>query len=299
MSSVGGAAVRRAEAHDEWRAPWPGVLVPTARMADPMTVIAAALAYSGEQGVVTGWTAAWLHGVRAVDPLPVHVAVPYGHWLRRRPGLVVHNGRRLDDDRAEVDGLSVLPLDRVLADLLCRDRPQDAFAVLDEALVRAGEQRRESLRDLVRTRVTERSDPRGRTRAGRLLDMATGRVLSPAESRIQFRLVDLGFPAPEVNHPVLGVDGQVLFLLDHAWPEYRIAVEYDGHVAHAGREIPDAIRQRELERRGYLVIRVRAADMSDVTRIEQGLTDAFRARGFPLRRRPGVLQSRRHRERRG
>jgi hypothetical protein len=121
-------------------------------------------------------------------------------------------------------------------------------------------------------------------------------VFSPAESRMLFRLVDLGFPVPQVNLPVHDARGEVLFLLDHAWPEYRIAVEYDGHAAHLGREDEDAARQAELERRGFIVVRVRAADMGDLSRVERELDAAFRARGLALNRKIGTLQPRRHRQ---
>ncbi|MFR9806298.1 DUF559 domain-containing protein [Pseudonocardia sp. RS010] len=296
---IGRSAVHRAIRAGEWRASWPGVLVPTARSGDPLTIAAAALTFAGDSAVITGWTASWLHGCTAVDPLPVQVAVPYGHWLRSRPGLVVHNGLALEDDQVDVAGLPVLGLERVVADLLCRDRPHDAFAVLDQALAAAGEADRERRRAVIGEKIATRPDPRGRKRALVLLGLASGRALSPAESRMLFRLVDLGFPAPEANLPVRNAHGTVLFLLDHAWPEFRIALEYDGHAAHLGREEEDAARQAELERRGYIVIRVRAEDMRDVTRLEQELSAAFRARGLVLRRQPGSLQARRHRDRRG
>jgi hypothetical protein len=293
---IGRSAVQRAIGAGEWQASWPGVLVPSARSGDPLTVAAAALAYAGDRAVVTGWTASWLHGCTAVDPLPVHIAVPYGHWLRTRPGLVVRNGLFLEDDLVEVAGLPVLRLERVVADLLCRDRPQDAFAVLDQALAAASEEKRDRRRAAIAEKIRSRPDPRGRKRALVLLGLATGRALSAAESRMLYRLVDLGFPTPEANLPVRDAHGRVLFLLDHAWPEFRIALEYDGHAAHLGREDEDAARQTELERRGYIVIRVRADDLRDITRLEQELSAAFRARGLVLRRNPGNLQARRHRE---
>jgi hypothetical protein len=294
---LGYSAMRAALSSGELHAQWRGVLVPGTRAADPLTVAAAACSFAGRAAVISGWTATWLHGCTAVDPLPVHLTVPYGHWLRARPGLVAHNGLHLSDDTVEINGLPVLRLERVLADLLCRDRPQDALAVLDQALAAVGPPRREAFRQLVGDRIASRSDPRGRRRAARLLDLASGLALSPAESRMVFRLVDLGFPVPQVNVPVHDATGTLLFLLDHCWPEYRIALEYDGHAAHLGREDEDAARQVELERRGFIVVRVRAADMRDLSRVERELDGAFRARGLVLNRKIGTLQPRRHRER--
>ncbi|WP_181781238.1 hypothetical protein [Pseudonocardia pini] len=294
---IGERAARLAIEAGEWRVPWPGVLVPAARAVDPLALIGAATLFAGDDTVVCGRTAAWLYGCRATEPLPVHLAVPYGRKPRRYDGLVVHNGRDLSPDRAEHLDLPVLALDRVLADLLCRDHGPSAFAIYDEALGLAEDA--EALRAEVRHRIGTRVDRRGARRAGLLVELAGGRPRSPAESRLQFRIVDLGFPNPVLNHPLHDATGRLLFLLDLAWPGLRIALEYDGHVAHSGRESADADadRQRELERRGYIVIRVTAADMKDITRVEQELAAAFRLRGLPVRRTPGVLEARRHRDR--
>lgn len=295
VQEIGEKAARLAVEAGEWQAPWPGVLVPAGRSAEPLTVIGAATLFAGDAAVVTGRTAAWLHGCSAVDPLPVHLAVPYGHWLRARDGLVAHNGRLLHEDRVDVAELPVLALDRVLAELLCRDTAPLAFAVLDEAFGRAED--RESLRAEVRHRIDERTDRRGARRAAVLVEMASGRTRSPAESRLHFRIVDLGFPNPQLDLPIHDANGTLLFLLDLAWPGLRIAVEYDGHATHLGRDLADADRRRELERRGYIVIRATAEDQRDITRLEQELAAAFRARGLPLRRATGVLQARSHRDR--
>jgi hypothetical protein len=258
-------------------------------------VIGAATVFAGERALVVGRTAAWLHGCTTVDPLPVHLGVPYGHWLRARPELVAHNGRWLGEARTERSGLPVLSLDRVLADLLCRDHAPVGFVVFDEALGMADDSA--ELREAVRQRLADRRDRRGTTRATVLVDLASGRARSPAESRLHFRIVDLGFPNPELNLPIHDANGTLLFLLDLAWPGLRIALEYDGHAFHVGRDAEDAARQRELERRGYIVIRVTAEDMKDVTRLERELAAAFRARGLPLRRTTGVLQARHRRDR--
>jgi hypothetical protein len=295
VRSIGESAVNTAMSRGEWVSPWPGVLVEASRRADPLALVAGALVFAGEQAVVTGRTAAWLHGFTAVEPLPVHLAVPYGHWLRARDGLVAHNGRGLEDDQVLLHELPVLCAERVLADLLCRDRAEDAFAVLDQALQVADDP--EGLRERVRTRIAARADPRGRRRGVVLLNLGTGKALSPPESYLHLRLVDLGFPPPEINAEIADGVGRVLFLLDFAWTRYRIVVEYDGHVPHLGREWADAERQWELEKRGYIVIRATSADLRDVTRVQRELAEAFRRRGVPLRSQPGLVSARRHRER--
>lgn len=273
---------------------WRGVLVDATRLADPVTRASAAAHLAGIDATISGPTAARLQGCTAAEALPTHVLVPYGHWLRSRPGLVVHNGPDRDADRIDLDGLPVLALERVVTDLLCTAFPPDAFAVLDQCLALALDP--EATRKRIDERIACRTDPRGTRRAAAMLAVATGSALSPPESWATWHVVDLGFPPPQVNWPLRSPDGTTLFLLDLAWPEHRIVVEYDGWATHFGRETPDAERQVHLERRGWIVIRADVADLRDRTRLAADLDDAFRRRGVPLRRATGALRGRRHRE---
>jgi hypothetical protein len=293
----GAQEVRRMQEAGRWQAPWSGVLVDADRLTDPLARGSAALALAGSDAVLGGPTAAYVHGCRSVEPLPVHLVVPYGHWLRSRPGLDVHNGRFLDADRETRHGLAVLCLERVLSDMLCRARPSDALALVDEALAMIDPVRQEAYRAVIGRRLEQRRDPRGTRRAARILGVATGRAESPAESWFLWRIVDCGFPAPEVNWSLRGPDGREIRRLDYAWPEMRIAVEYNGYAVHKGREAEDADRINDLRRRGWIVIVVEAADLARPGGFEAALEQAFRRRGLDMSRRtPRALQGRRHRE---
>ena len=286
--------VRRALESGVVTALWAGVLVDPARTADPLTRASAAVHLAGIDGVLTGPTAAYLHGCTAAEATPIHVVVPYGHWLRSQRGLVVHNGRNVEADRVEVAELPALALERVVSDLLCTGSPPDAFAVLDQCLALAADG--EAARKRLDERVACRVDPRGVRRAAAMLAVATGRVRSPAESWMYWHVVDMGFPPPEVNWWLRGPGGREIFELDLAWPGLRIVVEYDGWAAHFGRAEYDADRQKELERRGWIVIRVRVDDLRNTGELALSLDAAFRRRGVALRRATGALRGRRHRE---
>jgi hypothetical protein len=289
--------VRRMQEAGRWRTPWSGVLIDTDRLAEPLARASAALAFGGPDSVLGGPTAAHVHGCRSVEPLPVHLVVPYGHWLRTRPGLVVQNARHLDTDRETRDGLSVLSLERVLSDMLCRARPSDALALVDEALAMIDPDQREAYRDAIARRLERRRDPRGTRRGARILDVATGKAASPAESWFLWRIVDCGFPVPEVNWSLCAPDGREVYRLDYAWPEMRIAVEYNGYAVHSGREAEDAARIEDLRRRSWMVIVVEVDDLARPGRFEAALEAAFRKRGVDVSRRaPRGLQGRRHRE---
>lgn len=257
-----------------------GVVVDAHRRLDRRTRAAAALLALGPRVAVVGPTAAQLYGLTAVTDGRIHVVVPYRCPARSSPSLVVHRADAWEDDTVELDGLRTLPLDRIVADLLCTlNHPRDALALADEAL-RLADATYEALTAQIARRIGERRDPRGTARAAFLLSVASPAAESPPESWLRLRLIELGVPVPEINWTVRGLDGEPVAWVDLAWPGVRIAVEYDGYEAHAGRQAADLARQRDLERRGWIVLRVRVDDLADLSRLETELRAAFARRGY-------------------
>jgi hypothetical protein len=236
----------------------------------------------GSDALLSGPSAAHLHGLTALPPTPVHLVVPYENRKRARDGIVIHNAGGLDDDREERHGLPVLSLERVVVDLLCTTWPPKALAVLDESLARLAEADRPAFRRRLQKRLQERPDPRGTRIGTRLVDLATGRSESPPESWLMWLVVDMGFPVPEANLPVRDVKGREMYRLDLGYEELRIAIEYNGYAAHAGRDEADAARLRDLQRRGWIVIMVDVDDLHGPERLEKDLHEAFLLRGVVL-----------------
>lgn len=298
VRQLGETRVRTALADGTFGSPWPGVVVDPARAADPLTIVAAGLLAGGPGARVSGATAAFLHGLGAATPTPVDLLVPYGNKRPSRQGLVLHRGRDLVDDTIEIRGIATLTLDRVLADVLCRPPHQDALALTDQALAALPAEQRDAFRATVHGRLRRRPDPRGTRIAARLLDLATGLAESPAESWMLWRIVDLGFPVPTVNHWVHDIGGRPRWRLDLSWPALRIAVEYDGHLAHLDRADVDGLRVEALRRSGWIVVRAGVEDLRSILRVQRELHDAFLSRGYdPRGLSPGALRARRHRER--
>jgi hypothetical protein len=264
-----------------------------------LTIVTAAWLKIGPDAVVAGETAAFLHGFTAAEPQPVHLMVPYESHKRPQPGIVIHNGQKLSDDRVLLHGLPVLDVERVISDIVCTLDPPSALAILDQAFAAVAEAAREAFRTRIHDRLRRRPDPRGTAIGARLVDIATGKAESPAESWVRWRIVDLGYPVPEVNVEVCDVNGVPIFRVDLSWPDLRIAVEYNGYAAHVDRVEADTARVRDLERRGWIVVLITADDLACTTGLEQQLDDAFRRRGVDLAgRTTGVLRPRKHRERR-
>jgi len=255
---------------------WTGVVVETPRLLDPLTRAAAAQLTAGPRAALCGVTAVQLYGCECVASPIVHIVVPYGRVVRSRCGLVAHHGRFLPEDIQEIDGLHVLALDRVIADLLCllpwRGRARDALRHAGAA--------HETFRKAVAARLEGRPDNRGTVRARGLLDLGSERAESPPESWLRLVLIEHGFPLPDVNWAITTPDGRELVRLDLAWPRLRICVEYDGWEAHAGREAEDAARAAELRRHGWIVIRVAVGDQRSITEMLSALRAAFAKRGY-------------------
>lgn len=171
--------------------------------------------------VITGRSAATLRGIalaRADDP--VDVLLPHDVRVTRTGGVAVC---RTAVDAGESTGWGagrVATPARTALDLLLRRPLPDAVADLD-AVVRAGLVPLDVVRDLVAGRTD-----RGIATARRAVELADPRAESRPESRMRVRLVLAGL-RPEVQYWISGRTGR-LVRADLAFPEQRVAVEYDG-----------------------------------------------------------------------
>ncbi|WP_116051170.1 DUF559 domain-containing protein [Amycolatopsis palatopharyngis] len=257
-----------------------GVLLESRRAADFRTRAAGALLLAGEGAALARQSALVLHGCTAARAAPVHVLVACRRGLRNRPGMVVHHGSFGPRDIDLVDGLRTQALDLALADVLCRDDRRTGIACADQALALQSEADLGRFRAAVERRVVLRPDPRGSRQAVALFELATGLAESPAESWTLLSLFDGGLPVPVQQYRILDVSGREVYRLDFAWPELRVAVEYDGYEAHEGRKAADQAREDDLRRRGWIVVRADAADLRDSSRLLAAVQAAFRARGM-------------------
>jgi very-short-patch-repair endonuclease len=95
----------------------------------------------------------------------------------------------------------------VVIDALLASRLTDVPTLREYALSRAG---RRGWRSLLRA-----------------VDLADAGAESPQESRTRVRLVLAGVPRPETQW-VVADQGRFVARLDLAWPQFKVAVEYDG-----------------------------------------------------------------------
>lgn len=182
-------------------------------------------------------TAAAMHGFDTEEPRDLHVLDPPGCHLRSADGLVVHrrDGAPLvlvDGRRATSPAWTAVEVARLLR------RPR-ALATLDAAL-RSGTCSRP---DLWRAAI-EQAGRRGIVAVRNLIPLADPRAESPMESEARLAMIDGGLPTPELQYEIVDGNGQ-LRRLDFAWPDQRVAVEYDGEDWHSGAEAMRRDRRRQ------------------------------------------------------
>ncbi|HZN83011.1 MAG TPA: hypothetical protein VFC01_25535 [Mycobacterium sp.] len=176
-------------------------------------------------------TAAALHGFDTEEPADLHVLSPPGSRLRSADGLVVH--RRDGAPLVKVgERLATSPAWTAVEVARGLRRPR-ALATLDAAL-RGGTSQRV---DLWRA-AAQQSGRRGIVAVRNLIPLADGLAESPMESEARLAMIDGGLPTPVLQYEIIDGNGE-LRRVDFAWPDQRVAVEYDGMDWHSG---PEAMR---------------------------------------------------------
>ncbi|SCL40179.1 Very-short-patch-repair endonuclease [Micromonospora pallida] len=256
--------------------------------------------------MIAGPSAAYLHGVEhaATFESDVHVLTLHPTRMESRKGIQVHTtglateltgtgstdgrgakaaaGTGSADERFRAPvaaGIGVVP----------RSRPEwaawETAAWLDlvravgivDTMLALGLITRAALVDLA---GRLRCRPGGR-RATHVFDLVDPGAQSPPESHLRVRLVLAGLPRPVTQHPVRVSSGLVLHP-DLAWPEFRVAVEYDGQW-HADPEQLHRDRRRlnQLVNAGWLVLHVTGRRLRhDFPAVLREIRTALAARGW-------------------
>lgn len=203
-------------------------------------------------------TAAFLLGAEAlVDAnTPVEVTVPPGRRFGPVAGLRIREAPLPDVDVRRARGFRCTTATRTAADIARHEPPADAVPALDVLF-----HRRIAVPDEVRAAVAAMPVGRGSRLAREALALADGRAESPPESRLRMLLFQAGLP-PVPQYVVRADDGSFVARVDLAYPELRIAIEYDG-LWHADSDQfrKDRRRLNALVAAGWVVLHVTAGDL--------------------------------------
>jgi hypothetical protein len=249
--------IRRLVESGRWRrSRWRGVLVDGELPDTAVAQLRAASLAVGPDLVACHSTAAMLHGFDVLESPTLHFLGPTGVFNRQLPGIRVHPSSLGCDDAVKVHGVWCTPPARTACDVV-RLRPAiDGLATLDAAL-RSATCTREELGRAAEAQTGLRQVRRLRE----LVPHADPRPDSPMESRMRWRFIDGGLPAPDLQIRV--GDGQRYRELDTGWPEKRVGAEFDGAEAHMTREQlrDDRRRHNWLTDRRWTLLHFTASDV--------------------------------------
>lgn len=205
--------------------PFRGVWIDSRVPVDTLTRGRAALLVAEKDSALSHHTAAEIWGGVVPDEPDIHVTslkVP-----SRKEGIVGHRARRPTLVQ-QFRGVRLTTPPQTFTDLRLLSLVD--LVVLGDSLVRRKRVAPEAL-------IEAAAAIRGRV--GAHLRHAAGLVRpevdSAMESRLRLLMVLAGLPEPTVNHKIWWPDGTVRFRFDLSYPEYRLAIEYDGR-QHADSE---------------------------------------------------------------
>ncbi|MGZ4509860.1 MAG: hypothetical protein ACXVX4_00580 [Mycobacterium sp.] len=200
-------------------------------------------------------TAAAAYGFDTEATPDLHVLEPRGGRLRSAEGLVVH--RREGAPLTVVAGRPATAPAWTAIEVARSLRRPRALATLDAAL-RSGRCSPDELTRMLRLQ----SGRRGVVNVRELLPLASPLGESPMESEARLVMIDGGLPPPVLQYEVVDLRGD-LWRLDFAWPEFRVAAEYDGVDWHSGQDafIRDRRRYSALQELGWAVVAILAEDV--------------------------------------
>ncbi|RAX21415.1 hypothetical protein DRB07_11350 [Actinomyces sp. Z3] len=137
-----------------------------------------------------------------------------------------------------VNGLPVTTLLRTAVDCAFDLPARESITIVDSAMralcrpdrfdPEQARARWERIRPRLLAAVEAEGPRRGAVRARAVVAMASPFSESPGESLTRRLVVALGLPSPELQHEVTLDAGRGQRFLDLAWPNLRLAIEFDG-----------------------------------------------------------------------
>ena len=242
----------------EWRLrrkQWEVVTRGTYRLAEPSDRrdLARSVLATWPGAVLSHESAATIHAFRYVKETLLTVS-HHSRTTHAFPGVVVRRTHDLDSWHVtEVDGVRVTTIARTVVDLAA-DRPASLIGRLVDDLVSADRMELVELEAVVNS-VARRGKPGMRT-MHKVLDVRIGpdRDASVLERRGRDVIRRAGLPLPIPEYPIPWTTGR---RFDDAYPELRLAIEWDSKRFHGQRAAfeADRARNRDAAIHGWHILR--------------------------------------------
>lgn len=225
---------------------------------------------------IGGHSAAAWHGAPfagAFDPVVV-VGPADSDWKGPR-GVRVHRSQTVLDILRDPDDVPITSPLRTAWDTAALESAGTAVAALD-AMVRTGAVELGGLLDL----ASAGTGQWGVAKVRRAVELVDPRAESPPESRVRVALALAGLrPVPQYD---VFDRGEWLGRVDLAFPEAKVAVEYEGaYHFEDGQIVRDDARYVRLRAAGWTVIRVSAADLRALDGVVARVRTSLQGRLWP------------------
>jgi predicted transcriptional regulator of viral defense system len=218
----------------------------------------------GVRAVASHRSAAELWGLPGRTTKVVELMCP--RWRRaRHDGIVVHETRVIDDRATTIDRIPVTSAARTLFDLAAVVGPITLDLAVEQAL-------RRQLTDVAELELLleqlARRGRRGITKLRRVLaSRVPGQQLTESEGErvLVLALIRQGLPEPVAQYEIRDTDGRLVARVDFAYPDHKIAIEYDSYEHHTGRDalVRDGARRNAIVALGWLPITATANDLAN------------------------------------
>lgn len=268
--------VTRQQLRQHFRRIYRDVYIDPGSELDAPTKARAAWLYSRGKAVVSGLSAAAVHGSGWISA-DHDAELIWAEHRQKLGGLRIGFDELLPEESETVDGLVVTTAARTAYDL-GRRRPFGTAVARLDALCRATGV---GVHDIARLAENHRG-ARGIVQLRAVLALVDAGAESPQETRTRLALMNAGLPRPQTQIEVVGPDGRVFARIDIGWARWKVAVEYDGeqHWSDERQRVWDIERQHLLESMGWTVIRVSALQLrADPWEVAARVRDKLRAVG--------------------
>ena len=205
------------------------------------------------------------------DEPGIHISRPDMMAIPRRRGVVGHRGQFFADEIVSMDTLLVTSRTRTWLDC-ARRMSVDELTVVADHLVRTprpdfeGRTEPYATLDELADMLDRHKGTPGIQKARVALEQARLGADSAPETRLRLALERAGLPEPELNMPALLNDG-VVRQPDLAYPQFLVAVEYDGDGhSDTGQIVRDIAREEDFARAGWTLVRLSKRHMANDAR---------------------------------
>lgn len=193
--------------------------------------------------------------------------------LRLGPSTVTHHLSVLADETCSFGAGEATSLERTVVDC-CRILDLEACVVVMDQALRLGADRA-----VLEGYVKRMTGHRGVVSLRQALELGDSRSESLGESRTRFLLWSENISMPVSQFPAMTDRG--LRRLDFAWPDLKVALEFDGRVKYFG-SVPTAeavfderVRERRLMEMGWIFVRLDWKDLEDPVGVKRRIHAAW------------------------